>query len=115
MSMNIWEFLFSGPLYIGTPQQGGASNILYDTSAGFLAVTSTSCEDNCYTEFYDPAISTTYASTSNTVSTMSFPNSPKFRGDTLVATAVSDTVCFSTDDTSCVSDYQFFNILSENV
>ena len=47
LTLNTAEYLFLGPLYMGTPIQGNDAFTLWDSSTGYTAVTSTTCGDYC--------------------------------------------------------------------
>ena len=115
LTLNTAEWLFLGPLYIGTPLQGEPAYILYDSSIGYTTVTSATCGDLCINNYYDSSNSSTYTSLSSSPSTLLFPNSPVFRGDSLIAEEVSDQVCFSNDETACVADFDFYSVVQENI
>jgi hypothetical protein len=50
---------YSGPVYIGTPEQGtSSSKFIYDSGSGYLLVTSNNCA-SCTTQFYNQTASST--------------------------------------------------------
>jgi len=77
-------------------------------------VTSSNCGDLCIQQYYLPDDSTTYKSVSTSDITLSF-TTPMFAGDSLTVDTVSDQVCLDLEGTTCVENFNFYEIIDENV
>ncbi len=71
----VGNIAYSGPVYIGTPQQGtSSSKFIYDSGSGYLLVSSSNCS-SCTTKFYDQNASTTASQSPLTQTTMAYGDS----------------------------------------
>lgn len=119
LTLSIYEFLFLGPLYFGTPVQEaswspGTPQFIYDTDANYVAVSSTACGDDCIQQYYDPDNSSSYQPVEAPEKDISF-STPMFAGDVLTVDTVKDNVCLDLAGTQCVEQFQFYEILEEQV
>lgn len=106
--------VYVAPIWIGSPLQGESNGrFVFDTTSGMLAVASTGCTNCVYTYFNSTASSSYSASADTTVTTnivQGIANIPM----TLTGSLGNDKVCISNDDDeSCVSDFDFFLITSQ--
>ena len=119
LTLNVYEWLFVGPLYFGTPTQEaswspGTPQFVYDTDSNFVAVTSSGCGDLCIQEYYIPEDSSSYRVVDDTEKTINF-TTPMFAGDSIKVDTVKDRVCLDLEATNCVDDFVFNQILDEDV
>jgi hypothetical protein len=107
--INSNNLAYSGPVFLGTPAQGNAlSDFIYDTGSGYLTVTTTGCTNCGPTPYYDPALSSSTASSTYTTTQLAYGSA------NLSGSMGADTVCLvSNDPTTCVTNFSFFKILQQ--
>jgi hypothetical protein len=105
---NYYNLMYTGPVLLGTPQQGSTSSaFIYDSGSGWLTVNTYPCP-NCSSWYYNPAVSSTVTNSTYVQTELAYGSAQ------LNGTTAADTVCLWTSPSStCVTGFSFFEILSQ--